>query len=177
MWRRAALVLCLAAGLPCEALASSADTGKAVAIALPIAAGGVALFHDWDWTGVAQLTLDTGLTVGTALVLKQIVHEERPDGSDMKSFPSETAAVAFAPAAFLWDRYGWQYGVPAYLAAGYVGYSVVNAKEHHWWDVAASAGIAWTYSRIFTQEWHHRRFYGSVYADTHGAYFSVDYKW
>lgn len=176
MRKWAVVVLCVSAFLPSHAMASSADTGKAVAIALPIAAGGISLLHDWDWSGVAQLTVDTGLTVGTALVLKQIVREERPDGSDMKSFPSETAAVAFAPAAYLWDRYGWQYGVPAYLAAGYAGYSVVNAKEHHWWDVAASAGIAWTYSRIFTTEWHHRRFYGSVYADTHGAYFSVDYR-
>jgi len=66
--------------------------------------------------------------------------------------------------------------VPAYLAAGYAGYSVVNAKEHHWWDVATSAGVAWTYSRIFTSEWHHKRFYGSVYADTHGAYVNFDFR-
>jgi hypothetical protein len=177
MWRGAILALCIAAGLPGEALAASADAGKAVAIALPVAAGGIALLHDWDWTGVEQLALDTALTAGTALALKQVVREQRPDLSNWQSFPSETAAVAFAPAAFLWDRYGWEYGVPAYLAAGYAGYSVVNAKEHHWWDVAASAGIAWTYSRIFTTEFHHRRFYGSVYADTHGAYFHFDYRW
>jgi hypothetical protein len=177
MWRRVVLALCFTAALSSEASATTADAGKAVAIALPLAAGGVALFHDWDWNGVAQLGIDTGLTVGTALVLKQIVKEQRPDMSNWQSFPSETAAVAFAPAAFLWDRYGWEYGVPAYLAAGYAGYSVVNAKEHHWWDVAASAGIAWTYSRIITTEWHHRRFYGSVYADSHGAYFHFDYRW
>ena len=176
MRHRILVVLCAAALLPCQAMASSGDSGKAVAIALPLAAGGITLLHDWDWTGTAQLALDTGLTVGTALVLKQVVKEQRPDKSNWQSFPSETAAVAFAPAAFLWDRYGWEYGVPAYLAAGYAGYSVVNAKEHHWWDVAASAGIAWTYSRIFTTEWHHKRFYGSVYADTHGAYFNFDYK-
>ena len=52
----------------------------------------------------------------------------------------------------------------------------MNAKEHHWWDVATSAGVAWTYSRIFTTEWHHRRFYGNVYADTHGAYFNFDFR-
>jgi hypothetical protein len=177
MRRRVVLALSITALLPCQALASSADSGKVVAIALPVAAGGITLLHDWDWTGVAQLSIDTGLTVGTALILKQIVKEERPDGSNMQSFPSETAAVAFAPAAYLWDRYGWQYGVPAYLAAGYAGYSVINAKEHHWWDVAASAGIAWGYSRIFTTEWHHRRWYGSVYASSQGGFVSFDYKW
>ena len=74
-------------------------SGKAVAIALPLAAGGITLLHDWDWTGTAQLALDEGLTVGTALVLKQVVREQRPDMSNFQSFPSETAAVAFAPAA------------------------------------------------------------------------------
>jgi hypothetical protein len=177
MWRRTILALCFSAALPSAALADDATAGKAVAIALPIAAGGISLLHDWDWTGVAQLGIDTGLSVGTALVLKQIVKEQRPDKSNWQSFPSETAAVAFAPAAYLFDRYGWEYGVPAYLAAGYAGYSVVHAKEHHWYDVAASAGIAWTYSRIITTEWHRRRFYGSVYADTHGAYFQLDYRW
>ena len=71
-----------------------------------------------------------------------IVREQRPDKSDFQSFPSDTAALAFAPAQFLWDRYGWEYGVPAYLAAGFVGYSRVDAKKHHWYDVAASAGMS-----------------------------------
>ena len=177
MWRRAVLALCLAATLPCAALASNADTGKAVAIALPLAAGGVALFHDWDWTGVAQLGIDTGLTVGTALVLKQIVKEQRPDKSNWQSFPSETAAVAFAPAAFLWDRYGWQYGAPAYLLAGYVGYERVDSKQHHWWDVAASAAIGWGYSRLITTRYTHRRVYTNVYATTDSVYVDLTYRW
>ncbi len=134
---RATIASCLAAAIflavPTGANASSDNAGKAIAIALPIAAGGATLLHDWDWKGVEQLTLDTGLTVGTVLILKQIAREQRPDHSDFRSFPSLTTAVAFAPASYLWDRYGWEYGAPAYLAAGYAGYSVVNAREHHWW--------------------------------------------
>jgi membrane-associated phospholipid phosphatase len=170
-----AILATVAATAPAAA-ASSGNAGKAVAIALPIAAGGAALLHDWDWDGVGQLAIDTGLTVGTALLLKQIVRERRPDHSNFQSFPSETAAVAFAPAAFLWDRYGWEYGAPAYLAAGYVGYSVVDAKEHHWWDAVASAGIAWTYSRLITTRWRNPRFQSSVYATPDGAFVSVNYR-
>lgn len=159
------------------ARASDENAGKMVAIAIPLAAGGVALLHDWDWVGVKELAVDTGLTVGTALLLKQLVREQRPDKSDFQSFPSDTAALAFAPAAFLWDRYGWQYGVPAYLAAGYVGYERVNSKQHHWYDVAASAAIGWGYSRLITTRFHHKRFYTNVYASTDGAFVDFSYRW
>ncbi len=157
--------------------ATDQNAGQAVAIAIPLAAGGVALMHDWDWTGVKELTVDTGLTVGTALLLKQIVREQRPDGSNWHSFPSDTAALAFAPASFLWDRYGWQYGLPAYLAAGYVGYERVNSKQHHWYDVAASAAIGWGYSRLITTRYTHRRFYTNVYASSNGVFADFSYRW
>lgn len=160
-----------------SAHATDPNAGKAVAIAIPVIAGGIALAHDWDWTGVKELTVDTGLTVGTALLLKQIVREQRPDKSDWHSFPSDTAALAFAPAAFLWDRYGWEYGAPAYLAAGYVGYERVNSKQHHWYDVAASAVIGWGYSRLITTRYVHRRFYTNVYASTNGVYADFTYRW
>ena len=69
-------------------------------------------------------------TVGTAWALKHVVREQRPDHSDFQSFPSDTAALAFAPgASFLWDRYGWQVGVPAYAAAGFVGWSRVRCQK------------------------------------------------
>jgi membrane-associated phospholipid phosphatase len=126
-----------------------ADTGTVVAIAVPALAGGYSVYkHDWE--GVGELVIDTGLTVGTALALKQIVRERRPDHSDFKSFPSDTAALAFAPAAYLWDRYGWQYGTPAYLAGGFVAYSRVAADKHHYWDTLASAAIAIIYSDLVT---------------------------
>ena len=157
--------------------ATDSNAGKAVAIAIPLVAGGVALAHDWDWTGAKELVVDTGLTFGTALILKQIVKEQRPDKSDFQSFPSDTAALAFAPAAFLWDRYGWQYGVPAYLAAGYVGYERVHSKQHHWYDVAASAAIGWGYSRLITTRYTHPRFYTNVYANSDGVYANLTYRW
>jgi len=129
------------------------STGTDVAIALPLVAAGVSLYQD-DRLGLAQLTVDTFATVGTAYALKHIVHEERPNHTDFQSFPSDTSALAFAPAQYLWDRYGWEYGLPAYAAAIYTGYSRVEAKEHHWYDVAASAGFAFGFSKIFTTRYH-----------------------
>lgn len=123
--------------------------GTAIAIALPLTAGAISLYKQ-DREGVVQLFLDTALTVGTAYGLKQIVHEQRPDHSNDSSFPSNTSAIAFAPAQYLWQRYGWEYGVPAYAAAGFVGYSRVDARKHHWWDVAASAGLSLGYNALIT---------------------------
>jgi membrane-associated phospholipid phosphatase len=156
---------------------SIAKAGEAIAIALPIAAGGISVSKD-DWTGVAQMVVDTGATVGTALALKHFVHEERPDHSDNQSFPSDTAALGFAPAQFLWDRYGWEYGAPAYAAALFVGYSRVEAKQHHVWDVAASAAISFGYSKIITTRFiRYDNFYTSLSASPNGAYVSATYRW
>src|SRR3569833_282561 len=142
----AALVLLTISG---PALASGIESaGTGVAIALPLMAGGISLYKD-DRTGLAQLTVDTVAPVGTAYALKQFVREQRPDKSDFESFPSDTSALAFAPAQYLWDRYGWEYGLPAYAAASFVGYSRIDAKKHHWYDVAASAGFAITISKLF----------------------------
>lgn len=162
------------------ALAKSNDNietaGTAVALALPVATGGITLIKD-DWPGFAQFLAVTGATVGTAFLLKQVIHEDRPDHSDNKSFPSDTAALAFAPAQFLWDRYGWQYGAPAYLAAGFVGYSRVESEQHHWWDVAASAGIAFGYSKFITHVYHRQiDFQTGLYATPHAAYVSLAYR-
>jgi len=161
---------------PTAVTAKGVETaGTAVAIAMPIVASGVAFGHDEDWTGIAQLSVDTVATVGTAYGLSHIVREPRPDLSDNHSFPSDTAALAFAPAAFLWDRYGWEWGVPAYAAAAFVGWSRVDANKHHWYDVLASAGIAWGYSEIFTTRYHRRGFSSNIYATPDGAFVHVSY--
>lgn len=150
--------------------------GVAVAIALPVAAGGISLYKD-DWQGIKQFAAVTAATVGLAYLLKHVVHEERPDGSNDQSFPSDTAALAFAPANYLWDRYGWQYGAPAYAAAAFVGYSRVESRQHHWWDVATSAGTAWVFNRIVTSRYHrYPDIEAGIYATPKAAFVSVDYK-
>ncbi len=147
-----AAILLLTA-LPAQASSTTEDAGKFLAVALPVAAGGITAWKE-DWQGTAQLGFVTLLTVGSAYGLKQIVHEERPDHSDFKSFPSATSALAFAPAQFLWQRYGAEYGLPAYAAGIFVGYSRVEADRHHWYDVAASAGLSFGFNYFITSRYH-----------------------
>jgi len=169
----AAIVL-LAAGSDAACAASSESLGTDVAIALPLIAGGITLAKE-DWKGSAQLTVDTIATVGIAYGLKHVIREQRPDKSDFQSMPSDTSALAFAPAQFLWDRYGWQYGVPAYAAATFVAWSRVDAQKHHWYDVTASAALAFGVSKIFTTTYHPAGMRYGVTPTDGGAYAALSY--
>jgi len=142
-----------AAGITTHHKKDSIETaGEVVAIALPVVAGSISGLKD-DWSGVGQLALVTVGSVGTTYLLNHTIHEQRPDHSDDHAFTSNTAALAFAPANYLWNRYGWEYGAPAYVAAAFVGYSRVEAKQHHWWDVAGSAAIAFGYNWLITDRY------------------------
>lgn len=176
-WGATLLVLFAVNPALAETNVTLANVGTGVAIALPVVAAGISYSKN-DWQGIGELALTTGATVGTALLLKQFIKEERPDYSDNRSFPSDTAALAFAPASYLWDRYGWEYGVPAYGAAIFSGYTRVASQEHHWWDVAASAGIAWGWTLLFTRQWHYAyNLNSSIEVTPHEALASLSYRW
>jgi membrane-associated phospholipid phosphatase len=105
------------------------------------------------WTVVGQIGADTiaswraddrraafirqacrvAIGAGVPSLLKLVIHEERPDGSDDQSFPSQHTALATAAA-------GWQWSAGVSLS-GFIGSSRVGANKHHWKDVAAGAGI------------------------------------
>jgi len=147
-----AVILCALLAAPAQAVTTLSkrqkaieDLGTGVAIALPVIAGGITLFKH-DPKGSLQLVVETALTVGTAFALKNIVREKRPDGSDYQSFPSDTTALAASGSSFLWRRYGWEYGLPAFAATQFVSYSRVQAKQHHWYDTLASSAIAAGYA-------------------------------
>jgi membrane-associated phospholipid phosphatase len=170
---------CLAAALimaaPAAVRADTTETaGTAVAIALPLTAAGIAAYKG-DWNGVIDLGLTTLATVGTAEALKHIVKEQRPDGSDFQSFPSATSALASSGSSFLWARYGWQYGLPAFAASSFVSYSRVEAKKHHWYDTAASTVLAIGYSAIFTPRFNKYAIYSSLEASPDGAMLRFSY--
>ncbi|MGC8535143.1 MAG: phosphatase PAP2 family protein [Rhizomicrobium sp.] len=168
--------------LPAQASSSVKALGQDVAIALPVIAGGITVWRN-DWIGLAQAAVTGIATVGTVYGLKHFVHECRPFAmpchghSNLDSFPSGTSAVAFVPAQYLWQRYGWKFGVPAYAAAAFVGYSRVDSREHHWWDVVASAAISLGYNEIFTTRYQPRGFSTGLSAGPGGAYMSLKYRW
>ena len=142
MFRRALLIcfgLCAAAqsAYAKNAFTTYGDVGK---IALPAGAALLTWLKD-DGDGATQLFASAALTAGVTYGLKYSVDERRPNGGS-HSFPSGHTSFAFIGAAYVHERYGWEWGLPAELAAAAVAYSRVDGGYHHWYDVAASAGIA-----------------------------------
>jgi membrane-associated phospholipid phosphatase len=183
-YKFASLGIALSLTVTSSAAAAAASTsnietaGKAVAIALPLVAVGISLGHHEDWDGVAELGVSTATTLGIAYLISHVVREQRPDHSDFHSLPSDTAALGYASADYLWARYGWQYGVPAYAAAMFVGYSRVDAKKHHWYDVAASSLIAYGVNYAIVTRYHENtqyRVYGSADPSAIGIHFTMNW--
>jgi membrane-associated phospholipid phosphatase len=114
--------------------------GDVARYALPAGAAILALTKD-DTDGLKQLLASGAVTLGTTYALKYAVDDTRPNGG-RRSFPSGHAAWAFTGAAYIHHRYGWEWGVPAELAAAAVAVSRVDGDYHRWRDVIASAVIA-----------------------------------
>ena len=123
--------------------------GEILRVALPVAAGAWSLYRQ-DYDGTLQLVVSEVIAEGVSFGLSHVIRERRPNGADFHSFPSDSAAVAFSAASYLQIRYGWDYGLPAYALAGFVGYSRVESKQHHWGDVIAGAAIGWGASELTT---------------------------
>lgn len=84
------------------------------------------------------------ITSAITLPLKHMTKEERPDGSNNLSFPSEHTAFAFASAQFMYREYkdsNFLLGISGYSFAVFTGvYRMLNDK--HWFsDVVAGAGF------------------------------------
>lgn len=103
-----------------------------------------------DWQGTKQAALSIGSVDLVTEALKRTIHEERPDGSDDRSFPSGHTSVSFAAAATIYKRDGWQLGIPAHLVAAFVGVARVRAHKHFTHDVIAGAAIGEAGGWIFT---------------------------
>jgi hypothetical protein len=180
-----AIVVATTAMSVAPARAFSYETsGKAVAYAMPVVAAGIVAYHR-DWKGLAQLTVVTGLTYAAAYSLKQIVKSCRPfakpcvhGGPDWDSFPSTTSAIASAPSAFVWRRYGWEWGVPLFVVSKYPSYALQKSRQNKLWDGLASTGIAWGINAIFTTHYQKRGFYANVDSDDEGRLLgTVGYRW
>lgn len=141
----ARFVLALGAALLLASPAQASDTGWGTASdvgrdALVVTALGLPTVQG-DWQGTRQAAFSLGATFAVTSGLKQLVHEERPDESDDKSFPSGHTSSSFAAAATLQKRYGWQVGLPAHAVAAFVGVARVKADKHFVHDVIAGAAI------------------------------------
>ena len=171
----AALALLTAGTLPGQA-SQLESIGTDVAVALPLVAGGIAVYKG-DWMGVVQLGAGGFSTVATVYALKHVVREQRPDKSDYQSFPSDTVAIAASGSSFLWARYGWQYGLPAFAVSEFVAYTRVDAKKHHWYDTLASSAIAASYAYVLDTRYREpNRFHSDLSVTPGSAYIRVAFQ-
>jgi membrane-associated phospholipid phosphatase len=90
-------------------------------------------------------SLAQGYVINQSIVmgLKKVVGSQRPNGDNSLSFPSGHAAGAFTWAATVSHYYGLKAGIPAYLAATYVGFARLDDRAHRLTDVVAGAAIGY----------------------------------
>lgn len=103
-----------------------------------------------DWRGLREASLSVGTATAITQLGKALIHKQRPDNSDNKSFPSGHTSFAFASATNLYLRNGWEVGVPAYAIAALTGGARVGAKKHFWIDVIAGAAVGTGSAWLFT---------------------------
>jgi membrane-associated phospholipid phosphatase len=122
-----------------------------VMVGVPIAAYFIAEHKDDD-EGQRQLLRSVAAgVVAHALISAAFNYTswgERPNGSG-HAFPSGHVTLVTSGAAFLQDRYGWQYGLPAYAAVLYVADVRVETGHHRWRDVIGGVALGWGVSKFF----------------------------
>ena len=124
-------------------------SGDILLFAMPAAALGTTLIigdKKGTWQFVKGFALNGALTVG----LKSVISKERPDMSDNNSFPSGHTSTTFQSASFIQKRYGWKYGIPAYILSSYTGFSRIQADKHDIVDCLFGALIGAGSSYLFT---------------------------
>jgi membrane-associated phospholipid phosphatase len=123
--------------------------GDASVILLPVSAFATSLILK-DKTGSWQFTKGFLLNLAVTGAGKYLINKERPLQGGGYAFPSGHTSVAFQGASFFHRRYGFKYSIPAYILAGFTGYSRLNAKRHDGWDVLAGAAIGIGSTFFFT---------------------------
>jgi membrane-associated phospholipid phosphatase len=150
-------------------------SGLVLEVGLPVAGAAYALYKD-DRQGLLQIGASVASAFGTSFLLKKVIKDERPDRSGWDSFPSNSTAIAFASASSIQVRYGWDYGLPSYAIAAYVGYSRVHADRHDWKDVAAGALIGAAAGWLFTDPYEEMPAM-QLSADTKSAALHLHWAW
>ena len=125
-------------------------SGDVLTAALPITSFAITYLKD-DVDGRREFLRSNAVSLALTTVLRvgfnQTSLGERPNGNRY-AFPSGHVAFITASAAFLQDRYGWKYGVPAYLAAGYVSWVRLENQHHRTRDVIAGAAVSIGVSKL-----------------------------
>lgn len=137
------------------------DRSTDVLCLAPAATGLVKAIVEKDKKGLVELGLSSVTGIAINYGLNACIRKERPEmpdnpgWSDYHAFPSTHSMAAFDGATFLMRRYGWQWGLPAYIVSTYVAWGRVNTNNHDIWDVLGGAvigaGSALVYTRPFVK--------------------------
>lgn len=127
-------------------------TGDVFLFALPAISLG-ASFLEKDRMGTQQFIKGFALNQAMTLGLKWAISKPRPNGENNNAFPSGHTSTTFQAAAFIQKRYGWTYGLPAYLLAAFTGYSRIDADKHDFMDVLAGAALGMGCSLLLTSRY------------------------
>ena len=93
-------------------------SGDVLLFAMPIAALSSTIIigdKEGTWQFTKGMVVNQALTVG----LKLMIDKQRPNMENNDAFPSGHTSTTFQSAAFIQKRYGWKYGIPSYLLAGF----------------------------------------------------------
>jgi len=145
------------AGMLCLHSATAAAAVKpefpanVVMVGVPIAGYFIAQSKDDD-EGQRQLLRSVAAGIVAHALLSAAVNYtswgERPNGGE-HAFPSGHVTLVTSGAAFLQDRYGWQYGLPAYVGVLYVANVRVQTGHHRWRDAVGGVALGWGVSKFF----------------------------
>lgn len=148
------MAISIVAGNANAAKSTMEKHGDILQVLIPLTAYG-ATFYMNDEEGRYQFYQSFLTTVVITQTLKYTVNKPRPNNNGSQSFPSGHTSAAFQGAAFIQKRYGWKYGVPAYAAASFVGWSRIEGEsdKHDVTDVVAGAVIGTLSSYYFTTKY------------------------
>ena len=93
---------------------------------------------------LASHAMSVALMAGIVNALKYSAQVERPDGTDLRSFPSGHTATAFMTATMLNKEYGYRspwIGIGAYSVAAATGLMRMANNKHWLSDVMTGAGV------------------------------------
>ncbi len=124
-------------------------TGDVLLLAMPAAALTTTLILN-DKQGTWQFTKSFLLNAAVTYGLKVTLNKPRPYHNGDNAFPSGHTSTTFQSASFIHKRYGFKYSIPAYILAGFTGFSRINAQKHDGYDILAGAAVGIGSTLLFT---------------------------
>ncbi len=151
------------------------DVGDDVQKLIILASLGTSIFYEEGNEGTYQFLKAFATSQVLVHQIKELTDKTRPNGKCCNSFPSGHASASFTSAAFIHDRYGWEYALPAYIASTYVSYSRVYADKHFEKDVVAGAIIGLISGFYFTDKYEDIKILPIVTDKQVGVHFSMNF--